>query len=82
MYSRRLTLAASLVRIIFLPRQVKTMAMSHDDDNESIFHYTASNKSPNVLGAVMSGIEKDITPQEVWNKRRFGIHPSQDQGSD
>ena len=58
------------------------MAMSHDDYDESIFHYAASIKSPNVLGAVMSGIEKDITLQEVWNKCRFGIHASQDQGSD
>ena len=58
------------------------MAMSQDDCNESIFHNAASNKSPNMLGAVMAGIEKDITPQEVWNKCRFGIHPSQDQGSD
>ena len=57
------------------------MAMSQDDDTESIFDNVASKKSTNVLGAVMSGIEKDITPQEVWNKRRIGIHPSQDQGS-
>ena len=61
--------------MIFLPRQIKTMAMSHDDYKESIFYYAASNKSPNVLGAIMSGIEKDIIPQEVWNKCRFGIHP-------
>ena len=58
------------------------MAMSHDDYNDSIIFNAARNKSPNVFGAVISGIEKDITPQEVWNKCRSGNHPSQDQGSD
>ena len=41
------------------------MAKSRDDYKLSFFHHAASSKSPNVLGAVMAGIEKDITPQEV-----------------
>ena len=41
------------------------MTMSHDDFNNSILFNAARNKSPNVFGVVMSGIEKDISPQEV-----------------
>ena len=75
-FSRRLTLAASFVHMILLPRQIKTLVMSHDDYNDSIIHYAARKKNPNVFGAVMSGIEKDINTQEVWDKRRFANHPS------
>ncbi|CAN0070334.1 unnamed protein product, partial [Ascophyllum nodosum] len=39
--------------------------MSHDDYNDSIIHYAARKKNPNVFGAVMSGIEKDINTQEL-----------------
>ena len=41
------------------------MEMSFDDDNNSVLGYAARNKNPDVFGAVMSGIEKDLTPQEV-----------------
>ena len=53
--------------MILLPRQVKTIEMSYDDDNDSVLAHAAANKSPDVFGAVMSGIENDVTPQEVWN---------------
>ena len=45
------------------------MVMSHDDFKNSIIFIAARNESPNVFELVMSGIEKDITPQEVWSKR-------------
>ena len=64
--SRRLTVAAPLVCMILLPRQVKTMEMSYDD-NDSVLAHAAANKSPDVFEAVVSGIENDVTPQEVWN---------------
>ena len=68
--------------MISLLRQVKTLAMSHDDHDNSIIHHAAMNKSSNFFGAVMSGIEMVVTTQEVRDKRRFGIHPSHDQGAD
>ena len=43
------------------------MQMSFDDDRNSVFALAARNKSPDVFGAVMSGIENDVTPQEVRN---------------
>ena len=43
------------------------MQMSYDDDNESVLAHAAANKSPDVFGAVMSGIENDVRPQEVRN---------------
>ena len=42
------------------------MEMSGDDKN-SVLALAARNKSPDVFGAVMSGIENDVTPQEVRN---------------
>ena len=53
--------------MILSPRQVKTMQMSFDDDRNSVFALAARNKSPDVFEAVMSGIESDVTPQEVRN---------------
>ena len=43
------------------------MQMSGDDDKNSVLALAARNKSPDVFGAVMSGIENDVTPQEVRN---------------
>ena len=64
--SRRLAIvAAQLGCMIFLPRQVKTMVMSYDDDNNSILDNAAMNWNADVFGAVVSGIEKDLSPQEV-----------------
>ena len=62
---RRLTVAAPLVCMVLSPRQVKTMQMSCDDDKNSVLALAASNKSPGVFGAVISGMESDVTPQEV-----------------
>ncbi|CAN0208686.1 unnamed protein product, partial [Ascophyllum nodosum] len=45
------------VRTRSTPDQVKTMQMSYDDDNDSVLAHAAANKSPDVFGAVMSGIE-------------------------
>ena len=67
MCSESLTVAAPLVCMILSPRQVKTMQMSYDDDNDSVLAHAAANKSLDVFGAVMYGIENDVTPQEVWN---------------
>ena len=53
--------------MILSPRQVKTMQMSCDDDKDFVLALAARNKSPDVFGAVMSGMEKDVTPQEVRN---------------
>ena len=43
------------------------MQMSCDDDRDSVLGCAAINKSPDVFEAVMSGIENDVTPQEVRN---------------
>ena len=43
------------------------MEMSYDDENDSVLAHAAANKSPDVFGAVMSGIENDVRPQEVRN---------------
>ena len=67
MCSRRLTVAAPLVSMILSPRQVKTMQMSCDDGKDSVLVLAARNKNPDVFGAVMSGMENDLTPQEVRN---------------
>ena len=48
-------------------RQVKTMEMSSDDDNNSILVFAATKRSPKASGTVMAGIEKDLTPEEVWD---------------
>ena len=53
--------------MILSPRQVKTMQMSCNDDKNSILALATRNKSPDVFGAVMSGMENDVTPQEVRN---------------
>ena len=54
--------------MILSPRQVKTMQqMSCDDGKDSVLALAARNKSPDVFGAVISGMESDITPQEVRN---------------
>ena len=58
-------MAAQIGFMMFLPRQVKTMAMSYDDDNNSILVNAAMNESADVFGAVLSGIEKYLSPQEV-----------------
>ena len=65
--SRRLTVAVPLVCMILSPRQVKTMQMSCNDDKNSVLALAAINKSPDVFGAVISGMENDVTPQEVRN---------------
>ena len=59
--------AAPLVCMVLSPRQVKTMQMSCDDNKDSVLILAARNKGPDVFGAVMSGIENDVTPQEVRN---------------
>ena len=41
------------------------MEMSKDDFNNSILVAAAMNNSPDVFGAVLSGVQKDLTPQEV-----------------
>ena len=43
------------------------MQMSCDDNKNSVLASAAINKSPDVFGAVMSGMENDVTPQEVRN---------------
>ena len=43
------------------------MHMSCDDDKDSVPVLAARNKSPGVLEAVISGMESDVTPQEVRN---------------
>ena len=43
------------------------MQMSSDYYKNSVLVLAARNKSPDVFGAVMSGIENDVTPQEVRN---------------
>ena len=53
--------------MILSPRQVKTMQMSCDDYKNSVLVLAAINKSPDVFGAVMYGMENDVTFQEVWN---------------
>ena len=41
------------------------MMMSYDDDNNSILDNAAMNWNADVIGAVLSGIEKDLSPHEV-----------------
>ena len=41
------------------------MAMSYDDDNNSILDNATMNWNEDVFGAVLSGIENDLSPQEV-----------------
>ena len=65
--SRRLTIAAPLVCIILHTRQVRIIEMSYDDDNNSVVVFAGTDKSPDMFEAVLSGIEKDLTPQEVRN---------------
>ena len=43
------------------------MQMSCDDNKDSVLASAARNRSPDVFGAVMSGMENDVTPQEVRN---------------
>ena len=43
------------------------MQMSCDDHKMSVLAMAAINKSPDVFGAVISGMENDVTPQEVRN---------------
>ena len=43
------------------------MQMSCDDNNDSVLALAVRNWSPDVFGAAMSGIENDVTPQEVRN---------------
>ena len=65
-YSRSLmAVAAQLVRMILLPRQVKTMAMPSDNYNNTILVDAAMNKNADLFAAVLSRIEKDLNPQEV-----------------
>ena len=67
MYCMTLAASSSLVCMILLLRQVKIMQMSYDNDKSSVLVSAARNKSPGVFGAVLSGIEKDLSPQEVRN---------------
>ena len=53
--------------MVLPPRQVKAMQMSCDDHKMSVLALAAINKSPYVFGAVISGMENDVTPQEVRN---------------
>ena len=43
------------------------MQMPYDDDKYSVLALAVKNKSPDVFGAVMSGMDNDVTPQEVRN---------------
>ena len=54
------------------------MQMSGDDDKNSVLALAARNKSPDVFGAVMSGIENDVTPQEVRNNDDSDLDPFND----
>ena len=49
------------------------MQMSRNDNKSSVLILAANNKSPDVFGAVMSGIEDDVTPQEVRNNDDSGL---------
>ena len=60
-----------------MPRQVKTLEMSKDDVSNSVLVSAAMNKSPDVFGAVLSSVEKDLTPQEVRDSDAVEIYPSQ-----
>ena len=44
------------------------MEMLSDGGNNSILVAAAMNNSPGVFGVVLSGVEKDVTPQEVRDK--------------
>ena len=70
--------------MIFLPWQVKTLEMSYDHNKHSVLASAARSKRLGVFGVVVSGIEKDLTHQEVWNntdseflRQMFGnqMHP-------
>ena len=41
------------------------MEMTKNNLNHSVLVSAAMNKSPNMFGAVLFGVEKDLTPQEV-----------------
>ena len=43
------------------------MQMSCDDYKDSLLACAARNKSPDMFWVVMSGMENDVTPQEVRN---------------
>ena len=58
---------------IFVIWQVKTLEMSKDDVNNSVLVSAATNKNPNVFEAVLSGVEKDLTPQEVRDNAALKI---------
>ena len=53
------------------------MEMSKDNLNHSVLVLAAMNKNPNVFGAVLSSVEKDLTPQEVRDSDAVEIYPSQ-----
>ena len=59
--------------MILLPRQAKTSS----DDNDYVLAHAATNKSSDIFGADLSGIENDVTPQEVRNNDDSrGLEPS------
>ena len=60
-----MTVAAQLVHMILLPRQMKIMAMSYENYNGYILVNAAINKNADGFGAVLSCIEKNLSPQEV-----------------
>ena len=43
------------------------MKISYDDGGNFILSSAAMNERPNMFEAVLPGIEKDLTPQEVTN---------------
>ena len=45
--------------------------MSKDDFNNSVLVGAATNKHPDVFEAVLSGVEKGLTPQEVRDNAAF-----------
>ena len=53
------------------------MEMSKNNFNHSVLVLAAMNKRPDVFGVVLSGVEKDLTPQEVRDSEKFEIYPSQ-----
>ena len=53
------------------------MEMSKDNLDHSVLVLAAMNKNPNVFGAVLSSVEKDLTPQEVRDSDAVEIYPSQ-----
>ena len=53
------------------------MEMTKNSLNHSVLVSAALNKNPNMFGAVLSGVEKDLAPQEVRDSDAVEICSSQ-----